>query len=161
MPVSYAQTGLKLQIRRKKIKLDNKTRFGYSDGYCLRYWAVPKVNLGTRHGLTLLKKKLRVVTESGGSVLGAVLLAGVGTCSFGDIKDAAGRLKQKGKTYQLSIELAQPYRELYRIYRSLYENTKAEASASQKVLAGFGERLSTGKKLGSELVILRRCQFPG
>ena len=79
------------------------------------------------------------MTESDGSLLGAALLAGVGTSLYGDIKNAAGRLKQKRKTYQPRIELAQTYWEFYRIYRSLYQNTKAEASESQKVLAGFGE----------------------
>jgi hypothetical protein len=43
--VSYAQIGLKLHSQRKKINLDNKTCFGYSDEYCLRYWALQYVGL--------------------------------------------------------------------------------------------------------------------
>jgi len=43
--VNYAQIGLKLQSRRKKLIVDNEARFGYPDGYCLRQWALQYVGL--------------------------------------------------------------------------------------------------------------------
>jgi len=45
IPVSYAQTGLKLPSRRKKINLDNKIYFGYLDEYCLHQWGFQYVVL--------------------------------------------------------------------------------------------------------------------
>jgi len=34
-PVSYARICLKSQFHSKKIDIDNKVRFGYTEGYCL------------------------------------------------------------------------------------------------------------------------------
>jgi xylulokinase len=91
----------------------------------------------TRADIT--QKRLKVVTDCGGSVLGAALLAGVGAGFFRDTKVAVNRIQQRGQKFLPRSELARTYQEFYRIYRALYENTKDESAESQKALSGIGE----------------------
>ena len=87
----------------------------------------------------ITQKCIKVVTDSGGSVLGAALLAGVGAGFYQDTKVAANQIQQRGQKYFPRSELARTYQKFYHIYRALYENTKAESAESQKALSIIGE----------------------
>jgi xylulokinase len=87
----------------------------------------------------ITQKSIKVVTDSGGSVLGAALLSGVGAGFYQDTKVAANRIQQSGQKYLPRSELALIYQKFYRIYRALYENTKAESADIQKALSGIGQ----------------------
>ncbi|MGE5529523.1 MAG: xylulokinase [Patescibacteria group bacterium] len=83
----------------------------------------------------IMGKRLTVVTDSGGSVLGAALLGGIGAGLYRDPADAFGHLRAERREYPPRPEHAVMYGAMYRLYRNLYEKLGEEFDALRELTA--------------------------